>query len=204
MPAKRSGLKNKVRAFLDQKVRLLRRSVSAVLAHTIAAPPRRSISTAQTQARVARSGHDIPNIHSYTTTGQKLATYIISKLTCLLKALSFATPCSMPHTRPRIYKLDQKERGGRALALLKSNIRQSSDLNNASNEMQAASNEDVDVLLSRRTQLPHDVHGVLDRREDMDVLLREGRDEGRPCVGELVLRLQVRKVGLRDSQGRQV
>lgn len=68
MPAKRSGLKNKVRAFLDQKVRMLCGLMPASLAY-IPTHQRPSIFTAQTQARVARSGHDIHNIHSYTITG---------------------------------------------------------------------------------------------------------------------------------------
>lgn len=94
----------------------------------------------------------------------------------------------MPHCDSEsINQVKRKER--RSDALLKSDVRQSSDLDDSPDEVQAAGDEDVDIFPSRDAQLAHDVHSVLDGREDVDVLLRERRDEGRPRVGKLVLRL---------------
>ena len=64
--------------------------------------------------------------------------------------------------------------------------------------MQTACDEDVQGLLAF-ARLAHDVYGMLDGGQDVDVLLRKRGDEGRPCVRELVLRLEVSEVGLGDG-----
>ena len=84
------------------------------------------------------------------------------------------------------------------------NVGQPSDLDDTSDKVETASNEHIDGLVSRGVEPPHDVHGMLNGREDMDTLLRERRHQRRPGRGKFVLRLQVREVGIRNSEGREV
>ena len=86
----------------------------------------------------------------------------------------------------------------------KCNIRQTSDFDDSSHQVQAACYEHVDSLVARFSEFVDDVYCMLDRWQDVNVLLGEVRHKGRPRGGELVLRLQLREVRLRDRLRRQV
>ena len=86
----------------------------------------------------------------------------------------------------------------------KCNIRQTSDFDDSSHQVQAACYEHVDGLVARLSDSMDDVDRMFDRWQDVNVLLGEVRRKGRPRGGEFVLCLQLREVRFRDRLRRQV
>ena len=86
----------------------------------------------------------------------------------------------------------------------KCNIRQTSDFDDSSHQVQAACYEHVDSLVARFSESVDDVDRMLDRWQDVNVLPREVRRKSRPRGGEFVLCLQLREVRFRDRLRRQV
>lgn len=114
MPAKRSGLKNKVRAFLDQKVRLLCRFMPAVLLIS-----QRTEGYPFLRRRPKQESHeaDTTSITFIRTPSPEAATYIISKLTVPVEGSKFRHTMLYATLPLRIYKPGQKERRGGGLTL---------------------------------------------------------------------------------------
>ena len=78
---------------------------------------------------------------------------------------------------------------------LQCNIRQSCHLDDPAYKVQASGNENVDgPLLS-----VDGVNGVLDGREDMNVVFLERGHELVPCIRELVLYFEMEQLALRNG-----
>lgn len=84
--------------------------------------------------------------------------------------------------------------------LLKRDISQPGHLDDSADEVQTASDEDIDSLVSGSVELPDDVDGMLYGGQDVNAVLRERRDERGPHGGEFMLCLEVREVSFGDCE----
>ena len=81
--------------------------------------------------------------------------------------------------------------------VLERDVREACDLDDPSDEVQAARDKNVDGLIVRALKAPDDVDCVLYGGQDVDVLFWEFRRQVGPCRRERVLRLELSQVRFR-------